>query len=260
MASSRSSMPASSPTQAYLFLYNLVSLGLWSTLTFRLLFSLFQLYSDSHGSYGSEGEGVSGLFVYLFPLLRTTQSLAALEILHSLFGLVRASAVTTTMQVASRLLLVWGVMYVFSPFSPTLPIFEFDGTGVNKYFLLGHGMRSAQLSDWGFIGCLFAWGVTECIRYGFFVFQISGQGIPKAILWLRLAFSPSHFPPDSSINNFYFRYNTFFILYPVGISSECFLIYLTVINASGLLSIFRFTFIAILLVYIPGMANLFITP
>ncbi|EGE05671.1 PAS2 [Trichophyton equinum CBS 127.97] len=162
MAPSRSSTPASSLTQAYLFLYNLVSLGLWSTLTFRLLFSLFQTYSDGHGSYNSEGEGVAGLFVYLFPLLRTTQSLAALEIFHSLFGLVRASAMTTTMQVASRLLLVWGVIY-----------------------------------------------------------------------------------------------NTFFILYPVGISSECFLIYLTVVNASGLLSIFRFAFITILLVYIPGSYILF---
>lgn len=260
MAPSRSSTPASSLTQAYLFLYNLVSLGLWSTLTFRLLFSLFQTYSDGHGSYSSEGEGVAGLFVYLFPLLRTTQSLAALEIFHSLFGLVRASAMTTTMQVASRLLLVWGVMYVFSPFSPTLPIFEFNGTGVNKYFLLGHGMRSAQLSDWGFIGCLFAWGVTECIRYGFFVFQILGQGIPKAILWLRFALFPPYSLHDASINLLHFRYNTFFILYPVGISSECFLIYLTVVNASGLLSIFRFAFIAILLVYIPGMPDLFITP
>ncbi|EFR03251.1 PAS2 [Nannizzia gypsea CBS 118893] len=159
MAPSRSSTPASSLTQAYLFLYNLVSLGLWGTLTFRLFSSLFQIYS---GSNGSQSEGIAGLFVYLFPLLRTTQSLATLEILHSLFGLVRASVMTTTMQVASRLLLVWGVIY-----------------------------------------------------------------------------------------------NTFFILYPVGISSECFLIYLTVVNASGLLAIFRFAFIAILLVYIPGSYILF---
>ncbi|EEQ32391.1 Phs1p [Microsporum canis CBS 113480] len=187
MARSGSSTPVSSPTQAYLFLYNLVSLGLWGTLTFRLFSSLFRIYNGNHGG---QGEIVAGIFVYLFPLLQTTQSLAALEILHSLFGLVRASVMTTAMQVASRLLLVWGVMYVFSPFSPTLPIFESAGTGLNKYFLLGHGMRSAQLSDWGFIGCLFAWGVTECIRYGFFVFQILGQGIPKVILWLRFVSLP----------------------------------------------------------------------
>ncbi|KAK2871933.1 hypothetical protein FQN49_002692 [Arthroderma sp. PD_2] len=234
MAPFKSSTPASSLTQAYLFLYNLVSLGLWGTLTFRLFSSLFQIYN---GSPGSRSEAVAGIFTYLFPLLQTTQSLAILEIFHSLFGLVRASVVTTAMQVASRLLLVWGVMYAFSPFSPVLPIFESQGTAVNKYFLLGHGMRSAQLSDWGFIGCLVAWGVTECIRYGFFVFQISGQGIPKFMLWLR--------------------YNTFFVLYPVGISSECFLIYLTVTNATSLLSVLRLAFVVILLVYIPGSYVLF---
>lgn len=49
---------------------------------------------------------------------------------------------------------------------------------------------------------ILAWSVTECIRYAFYACSLLGFA-PKPLLWLR--------------------YNTFYILYPLGASSEAFL-------------------------------------
>lgn len=85
------------------------------------------------------------------------------------------------MQVASRLLLVWGVMYSFG---------DHDGTGKGIMGGTGwQGMGEAQVGDFSFLGCLSAWGVTECIRYGFFALQVSGVGVPGWWTWLRYPFS-----------------------------------------------------------------------
>ena len=51
---------------------------------------------------------------------------------------------------------------------------------------------------------LLAWSITEVIRYSYF-FQNLRSGVPAWLTWLR--------------------YNTFFILYPVGIASECMMIW-----------------------------------
>ncbi|KAK2740661.1 hypothetical protein FQN57_006031 [Myotisia sp. PD_48] len=164
-------------TSSYLFLYNLASLGLWSTLTFQLLSSLYNLTDEN------DTTTLSNLSTSLYPLLQTTQSLAVLEVFHSLLGLVRAGIMTTAMQVSSRLLLVWGVMFVFSPFSRSedFPIWTVPG---GKFNLLGAHGKEVRASDWAFAGCVLAWGVTECIRYSFFVLQLSGKGVPKFLLWL----------------------------------------------------------------------------
>ncbi|CAC9888407.1 unnamed protein product [Aureobasidium pullulans] len=47
---------------------------------------------------------------------------------------------------------------------------------------------------------LIAWSITEVIRYSYFAINLSTGSVPNAWLWLR--------------------YNTFFILYPLGISSS----------------------------------------
>ena len=47
---------------------------------------------------------------------------------------------------------------------------------------------------------LFAWSVTEVIRYSYFFVNLQGCGVPEWLTWLR--------------------YNTFYVLYPVGITSE----------------------------------------
>lgn len=209
--STTSSAPrrSSSPlTRYYLFAYNAISFVLWATCTIRgafLALSSTPLPAIFHDIY--------------YPLLTVTQSLAILEILHSLLGLVRAPVVTTAMQVASRLLLVWGVM---GPFYD-----RGDGLGI-----VGGDSEGSRIGNLAFLGCLGAWGVTECIRYGFFALQVLGATVPKWWMWLR--------------------YNTFYILYPVGISSECILVVLALKPAALLHPLYRSFLVAVLVIYVPG--------
>lgn len=107
------------------------------------------------------------------------------------------------MQVASRLLLVWGI--------------------VDRFPFLA---RSAAYSS-----MLVAWSVTEVTRYSYFVLSLSGYQ-PAFVTWLR--------------------YNTFFVLYPLGIGSECWLIYSAVEPARQLRREFAWVLQGILLIYIPG--------
>lgn len=105
------------------------------------------------------------------------------------------------MQVLSRLTLVWGILDPFpTPGAATRP--------------------SAFYST-----MLLAWSVTEVIRYAYFVFNLQtnnnnnsnsnrrsgsggggggGGGVPAWLIWLR--------------------YNTFYILYPLGVTSEWILV------------------------------------
>lgn len=164
--STTSSAPRGSPsplTRFYLTAYNGISFSLWATCTLRGALLV------------SESTPLPSIFHDIYtPLLTTTQSLAILEILHSLFGVVRAPFTTTAMQVASRLLLVWGIMYPFR-----------DGQlGTGPGIVGGDGERSLA-GNLAFLGCLGAWGVTECIRYGFFALQVSGIGVPAWWIWLR---------------------------------------------------------------------------
>ncbi|GLB07989.1 hypothetical protein AtubIFM57258_003357 [Aspergillus tubingensis] len=193
-------------SRPYLLLYNALSLTLWATCTIR---GLSQLVSSPNT--------IPQIFTNVYPLLLTTQSLALLEIIHSLLRLVRAPVLTTAMQVASRILLVWGIMY---PFQGVI-VGEKSQEGV------------VGLGDYAFLGCLGAWGVTECIRYGFFALQLSGVGVPGWWAWLR--------------------YNTFYVLYPLGISSECLMVYKALGPAGELVSpLYRWFLIAVLGIYVPG--------
>lgn len=53
------------------------------------------------------------------------------------------------------------------------------------------------------------------------------------------------------------RYNTFYIFYPIGISSECTLIFQALGPAGELSPLFRYLLIAILVIYVPGMLFFF---
>lgn len=110
------------------------------------------------------------------------------------------------MQVASRLLLVWGI--------------------VNNFPFLA---KSA-----GYSSMLVAWSVTEVIRYSYFTFTLSGFQ-PGFISWLR--------------------YNTFFVLYPLGISSECWLIFKAIKPARALRQEYAWALQLILFFYVPGMST-----
>jgi very-long-chain (3R)-3-hydroxyacyl-CoA dehydratase len=122
-------------------------------------------------------------------------------------GIVSSSMMTTLMQVSSRFVLVWGVVYFFP-------------------FLAQSNAYSSML---------IAWSVTEVIRYSFFALSIAGQ--PSSFLtWLR--------------------YSTFYVLYPIGILSECFLIFLAIEPAAGVHPWFPLVFQGILLIYVPGLSLL----
>lgn len=49
------------------------------------------------------------------------------------------------------------------------------------------------------------------------------------------------------------RYNTFYILYPIGITSECTLIVQALGPAGDLNPLFQYALVAILVIYVPGM-------
>lgn len=78
---------------------------------------------------------------------------------------------------------------------------------------------------------LIAWSVTEVVRYSYFVFTLSGYS-PGFISWLR--------------------YNTFYVLYPLGISSECWLIYKAIAPAKEMRQEYAWALQLILLIYVPG--------
>ena len=83
----------------------------------------------------------------------------------------------------------------------------------------------------GYSSMLIAWSVTEVIRYSYFTLTLSGFQ-PAFITWLR--------------------YNTFYVLYPLGISSECWLIYKAIVPAKKLRIEYAWILQLILFVYIPG--------
>jgi very-long-chain (3R)-3-hydroxyacyl-CoA dehydratase len=113
----------------YLFLYNLVQAIGWTAIAI-----VGVKHYDTHDSY-------VGLYADVKILLNTFQTLAVLEVVHSATGIVRSNPFLTAVQLASRVFLIWGVLYV---------------------------VPEAQDQ----IGVLFiciAWCITEIIRYCFYM-------------------------------------------------------------------------------------------
>jgi len=79
---------------------------------------------------------------------------------------------------------------------------------------------------------LLAWSATEVVRYSYFVFFLNGS-VPGVLGWLR--------------------YNGFFLLYPMGISSECWLVYKAIQPAGKREPLLGYALWAVLALYIPGM-------
>jgi len=221
--------PQPAPIRYYLFIYNAACFVGWATCTLRMAMLVPLLGPTGH---------LPAIFNHIFmPLLTATQTLALLEILHSLLGFVRAPIFTTFLQVMSRIVVVWGVMFLFHEGS----MFVQPGDGIiggdYEGLLEGNGTLTAvgpgaKPGDYAFLGCLAAWGITECIRYGYFALQCLGKSVPQWWTWLK--------------------YNTFFVLYPVGISSECTLVYLALQPAAKLYPLYYWFLVALLCVYVPG--------
>jgi len=208
---------------AYLLAYNAASAALWAGVLYQTVTiganevvnaQKAGAFFGSDDWFTATRRGLASGKVYdgLEGYTRTVQTLAGLEVLHSLVGLVRAPLLTTLMQVASRFLLVH---LIASP--PAFPLST------------RHSPAYATM--------LLAWSVTEVIRYSYFVFSLSGVGVPKLWTWLR--------------------YNTFLVLYPLGIASECWLVYSAIPLAKERNKMFAYALWAILAVYVPGSYILF---
>lgn len=84
-----------------------------------------------------------------------------------------------------------------------------------------------------FTSMLLAWSTTEVIRYGYFAYSLHYGRVPSWLTWLR--------------------YNTFFVLYPMGISSECWLVYSATEPARKQWGQeYEWALWAVLAVYVPG--------
>ena len=123
------------------------------------------------------------------------QTAAALEIVHAFSGLVKSPLPTAVMQVYSRLFLVWGVTQKYGQVCLGLPTLA-----TRPHVSTFQSSQNALYST-----MILAWSTTEVIRYAFYALSLARGVVPGVLVYLR--------------------YTTFYILYPLGASSEALLIY-----------------------------------
>ncbi|KAI8984300.1 tyrosine phosphatase-like protein [Mycotypha africana] len=182
----------------YLLSYNQVSFFGWFWILFMTCYTLYLEEGDCKRVFAVVGPGLSYV-----------QTAALFEVLHSLFGFIKTPLLTTSLQVASRLFLVWGVNY----FVPE----------IHKH--------------WSFTTMVLAWSIAECVRYIYYIFQLSGNVLPN---FIKNA-----------------RYSFFLVLYPLGVFSELTMVYLALPYAKAISPLYYYALITATLLYIPGFPMLF---
>lgn len=189
-------MKANSTIKKYLVLYNTVEAILWAAVLARLVFvGQLTTYKRAH-------DEVSTLLLWV-------QTSAVLEVFHVAIGLVPSPLLTTIMQVASRLLLVWGIDHLYPHITSSSAAF---GTMVT------------------------AWSITEILRYSYYAINLQ-RVVPEVLMWLR--------------------YTLFYVLYPLGAGSECWLIWLSLDEAKKTNPLYKLILQVILVIYIPGFYFLY---
>ncbi|KAJ2726981.1 hypothetical protein GGI07_000098 [Coemansia sp. Benny D115] len=133
--------------ESYLVAYNAASFLGWGYVLVQTVLYLVE-----------NGTDLSGLFDRIGYALIYVQTGAALEIVHALLGFVRSGVLTVVMQVYSRLLLVWGTLYLF------------DTPGVRASYSL--------------VMMVLAWSITECVRYSHYGLSLLGIEV-YGLLYLR---------------------------------------------------------------------------
>ena len=199
------------PQWAYLIGYNAISALLWAF-----------VFSKTSATALTDGLGE------VYPALRlwvwATQGLAALDIVHSIIGmlissitipgerrltsttgLIHAPLLTTVVQVAGRCTVLW---VVIEPYP------------------------SAALSSF-YAWMVLAWSAADAVRYFYFAMKLIGGHQYWNLTWLR--------------------YSAFYVLYPVGIASEVGIVYNAVSEAFQLeCDGHAWAYIAAATLYIPG--------
>ena len=158
--------------KAYLFLYNIVLCLGWGYVLYLV------------GMHHVEGKKNVDLYDTIERPLQFFQSLALLEILHSILGLVSSPIMTTLMQVFSRIFVVWVSLY------------------------LEHSVKYTEFEALFITTLLIAWCVTEVIRYSFYAFKLYDI-CPHFIVWLRYTTFVVLYPlgVSSELALTYFRLN-----------------------------------------------------
>lgn len=200
-------------SKVYLVLYNISLVIGWS-----LIFLKAFLHISVKNSF-------SDLYNEVEFWLKVSQTAALLELLHSMTGIVRSSIFTALPQVASRLFLVW---FILDP------------------LLMKDEVAKASI---GFPMLLFAWSLTEIVRYSFYACTLL-DATAYPLQWCRYSF--------------------FLVLYPMGVTGELISIYHSLPHAkkSQMFSIqlpnklnFSFDFVwfcySLYIIYIPGFYHLF---
>ncbi|KAG8921139.1 hypothetical protein FRC01_000392 [Tulasnella sp. 417] len=98
----------------------------------------------------------SSLYMVIGPAVKWIQTGALLEVAHSAIGWVRSPLTTTVMQVASRIIVVWGITDQY-PSTHSNPIYA---------------------------SMVLAWSLTEVVRYAFYACNVLGLE-PYPLLWIR---------------------------------------------------------------------------
>lgn len=138
--------PGGPLVKRYLVFYNTAESLLWAAVAIHYA----MLIAVRGHNMREAHDGVS-------TFLRAVQTSAALEILHAALGLVSSPVGTTVMQVFSRLLLVWGIDYLFPDVVAASPAFA---------------------------SMVVAWSVTEVLRYAYYAINLQGR-VPDAVMRLR---------------------------------------------------------------------------
>lgn len=149
------------PYEVYLFLYNAIQVLGWGSILLKSI------------NWLSTSETYKDLYNENVLTLQIFQTAAILEIVHCAIGFVRSPVGTTLMQVYSRVFVVWGILYA---------------------------VETSQESI-GVPMLIFAWSITEVIRYSFYALSLI-KTVPYVLIWMRYTF--------------------FIVLYPLGASGELF--------------------------------------
>lgn len=110
-------------------------------------------------------------------------------------GLVSSNPMVTLFQVASRVMVVCGVLI---------------------------GVEGASESQ-GIHFLLFAWTITEIIRYSFYAFGIFGINV-YPLVWCRYNICCAKMNAEK-LKNYFIRYTLFIALYPIGVTGELLCLY-----------------------------------
>ena len=205
-------------SKAYLLAYNVSQFCGWTYLMYRLL---PYLTLQAKATTFFPAKNPTSLYVELGDYVKVLLLAKILEIVHAAIGIVRSNPMLCAVQIAGRLAVVW------------LPI---------------HFIAASQTSP-GMTIMLFAWSLTEIVRYSYYAFNLVDLNI-GVLTWLR--------------------YTLFIVLYPMGVLGEmwCFIDALPTLATSKALRMempnaYNFTFspyvvtIIILLGCAPGFPPLY---